>query len=194
MMKLRFSVTPPARVVLGVFSLALLSLAGQAHHNSQAEFGPFGSDTIYVEGTIVDINWANPHISIDIQTTGGDLPAGENWRLVSHPVQIMIAYGFTREEFNEGDSVELLGWTNLRGAPMIWPRAIRVNDGPLKSNLRFTDMIDIARGVFESMGIEPAANLNGSPPERSGPETVRKLAEMGLLDDDGLMIWPPGNR
>ena len=194
MMKRRFSVAPPAGVVLGFASLALLSLTGQAHHSSQAEFGPFGSETIYVEGTIVAVNWANPHISIDIQTTGGELPAGENWRLVSHPVQIMIAYGFTREEFNEGDSVELLGWTNLRGAPMIWPRAIRVNDGPLKSNLRFTDMIDIAKGVFESMGIEPAANLNGSPPARSGTETVEKLGEMGLLDADGLMIWPPGNR
>jgi len=52
-------------------------------------------------------------------------------------------------------------------------------------------MIDIAKGVFEDMNIVPAANLNGSPPERAGADTVRKLAEMGLLDDDGLMIWPP---
>jgi Family of unknown function (DUF6152) len=176
---------------------AALSLAAapfasvHAHHNSQAEFGAFGSDTIYVEGTIVAINWANPHISIDIQTTGGDLPAGENWRLVSHPVQIMIDYGFTREEFAVGDSVKLLGWTHLRKQPLIWPRAIQVNDGPMRSNLRFTDMIDIAKGTFSSMGIEPPLNLNGSPPERAGEETVKKLAEMGLLDEKGLMIWPP---
>lgn len=162
-----------------------------AHHNSQAEFGAFGSETIYVEGTIVDINWGNPHISIDIMTTGGELPAGENWRLVSHPIQIMNAYGFEREEFAVGDSVKLLGWKHVRDQPLIWPRAIQVNDGPLKSNLRFTDMIDIAKGVFESMHIQPAANLNGSPPERSGAETVAKLKEMGLIDDDGLMIWPP---
>lgn len=174
-----------------VTGLIVWSVGAQAHHNSQAEFGPFGSDTIHVEGTIVAVNWSNPHISIDIRTTGGDLPAGENWRLVSHPVQIMVAYGFAREEFSVGDEVELLGWTNLRGAPQIWPRAIRVNDGPLKSNLRFTDMIDIAKGVFESMNIQPAANLNGSPPERAGAETVATLRDMGLLDDDGLMIWPP---
>lgn len=179
---------------LGAVGIAAMSVAAHAHHNSQAEFGPFGSDTVYVEGTIVAINWANPHISIDIRTTGGELPAGENWRLVSHPVLIMLDYGFTREEFSEGDSVRLLGWKNLRGAPQIWPRAIQVNDGPLKSNLRFTDMIDIGKGVFESMGIQPAANLNGSPPARAGTETVQKLSEMGLLDDEGLMIWPPGNR
>jgi Family of unknown function (DUF6152) len=177
-----------------VCAAALMLVAGPravAHHNSQAEFGPFGSDTVYVEGTIVDINWGNPHISIDIQTTGGDLPADENWRLVSHPVQIMIDYGFSREEFHIGDRVKLLGWTHLRKQPLMWPRAIQVNDGPLKSNLRFTDMIDIANGTFESMNIQPAANLNGSAPERSGAETVEKLKQMGLIDADGKMIWPP---
>jgi len=182
------------RPLFALLAGAVLSLSMQlahAHHNSQAEFGAFGSDTIYVEGRIVAINWANPHISIDIETTGGDLAAGQNWRLVSHPVQIMIDYGFAREEFEVGDSVRLLGWKNLRGAPQIWPRAIQINDGPLKSNLRFTDMIDIAKGRFEAMGIVPAANLNGSPPERAGADTVAKLAEMGLLDADGRMIWPP---
>lgn len=192
-MNLRESLMPPTLAIVAAL-LALPPSSGLAHHNSQAEFGPFGSDTIHVQGTIVAVNWTNPHISIDIQTTGGDLPAGQNWRLVSHPVQIMIDYGFTREEFAVGDRVDLLGWKNLRGAPQIWPRAIQVNDGPLKSNLRFTDMIDIAKGVFESMNIQPAANLNGSPPQRAGTDTVQKLAEMGLLDADGLVIWPPGER
>ena len=77
---------------------------------------------------------------------------------------------------------------------MIWPRAIQVNDGPMRSNLRFTDMIDIAKGVFENMNIVPAANLNGSAPQRAGAETVERLAEMGLLDADGMMIWPPPDR
>jgi len=163
----------------------------QAHHSSQAEYGPFGSETMFVEGTIVSIRWANPHVSFDMQTTGGDIPAGENWRFESHPINIMIAYGFAREDFNVGDDVRIIGWKSLRGAPMIWPRAVQVNDGPMRSNLRFTDMIDIAKGDFEAMNIVPAANLNGSPPERSGTETVRTLAEMGLIDEDGLMIWPP---
>lgn len=180
-----------APMVVTAAALVLLSAGVFAHHNSQAEFGAFGSDTIAVEGTIVNINWANPHISIDIRTTGGELPAGQNWRLVSHPIQIMNDYGFVREEFAVGDHVKLLGWKNVRGAPQIWPRAIQVNDGPLKSNLRFTDMIDIAKGTFEAMHIRPAANLNGSPPARAGAETVAKLKEMGLIDEKGLMIWPP---
>ena len=180
-----------ALMTLMAAGFALHATGAYAHHNSQAEFGAFGSDTILVEGTIVDVHWSNPHINIDIRTTGGELPAGQNWRLVSHPVQIMVDYGFVREEFAVGDRVKVLGWKNVRGAPQIWPRAIQVNDGPLKSNLRFTDMIDIAKGTFEAMHIQPAANLNGSPPERAGPETVAKLKQMGLIDEKGLMIWPP---
>ena len=190
-MKSSRSIEKCAALALTGAVLALVAPATGAHHDSQAEFGAFGSETMRVEGTIVDVNWANPHISIAIETTGGDIPAGQHWRLVSHPIQIMIAYGFAREEFNVGDRVTVLGWKNLRGTPEIWPRAIRVNDGPMKSNLRFTDMIDIAKGVFASMNIEPAANLNGSAPERAGAETVEKLRAMGLLDADGLMVWPP---
>jgi len=175
--------------ILGV--LAAASSTVDAHHSSQAEFGPFGSETIYVEATIVGINWTNPHISIDVQTTGGDLPAAENWRLVSHPTRIMEEYGLQRGDFAVGDRVKLHGWTHLRKQPLIWPRAIQVNDGPMRSNLRFTDMIDIANGVFEAMNIVAPLNLNGSPPERAGAETVEKLRAMGLLDEDGRMIWPP---
>lgn len=193
-MKSSRSIEKSAALALTAVVMALVAAATYAHHDSQAEFGAFGSETMQVVGTIVAVNWTNPHISIDIETTGGDIPAGQNWRLVSHPIQIMIAYGFAREEFNAGDRVTVLGWKNLRGTPEIWPRAIRVNDGPMKSNLRFTDMIDIAKGVFASMNIQPAANLNGSPPERAGAETVEKLRTMGLLDADGLMVWPPPGR
>ena len=174
-----------------ILAAALVSGSAAAHHNSQAEFGPFGGPTIMVEGDIVAINWSNPHISIDMKTTGGELEAGKNWRIVSHPIRIMEEYGFKREDFAVGDHLKLIAWTHIRNQPLIWPRAIQVNDGPMRSNLRFTDMIDIASGRFESMGIEPPLNLNGSPPERSGAETVEKLREMGLIDADGKMIWPP---
>ena len=70
----------------------------------------------------------------------------------------------------------------MRGINHLWPRALQVNDGPMKSNLRYTDMIDIGNGTFAALGIQPAANLNGSAPIRAGTATVKKLGEMGLLD------------
>ena len=177
-----------------VLALATFASLAHAHHNSQAEFGPFASPTIYVEARIIDIHWGNPHISMDVEITGGDIPAGQKWRLVSHPIRIMEEYGFQRADFAVGDSLRLYTWTHVRKQPLMWPRAIQVNDGPMRSNLRFTDMIDIANGTFESLNIEAPLNLNGSPPQRAGPETVAKLKEMGLIDVNGLMIWPPPGR
>lgn len=167
-----------------------LSVPALAHHNTQAEYGTFDSPYLYVEARITDIHWGNPHIRMDVEITGGDLPAGESWTLNSHPVRVQNDYGFTREEFEEGDRLKLYAWTHVRGIPQLWPRAIAVNDGPMKSNLRFTDMIEIANGEFEAKKIEPSANLDGSPPERAGKATVEKLEAMGLLDENGAMIWP----
>jgi len=180
-----------------IISLILLvSAQVTAHHNTQAEYGAFGSDFITVEGVITDIRWANPHIQVDLEVTGGELPEseiGSTWVMNSHPIAIMIAYGFEKEEFQVGDTLHLLTWRHVRGIDHLWPRAIQINDGPLKSNLRFTDMIDIADGTFDALGITPAANLNGSSPQRSGLQTVRKLEALGYLDEDGNMIWPlPG--
>ena len=122
-----------ARAVGAVAGVLVAVVAAQvplasAHHNSQAEYGPFGSPTMYVEGTIQRINWGNPHVSFDMVTTGGDIPAGEKWRFESHPIRIMNEYGFEREDFAVGDHVKIIGWKSVRGQPLIWPRAIQVND------------------------------------------------------------------
>jgi len=169
----------------------LFTSALYAHHSSQAQFGEFGSNTKTFEGKIARISWGNPHITMDVEITGGDLPAGSKWRLLSHPTGVQEAYGFSKDEFAVGDTIRIIGWLGLRNQPVFWPRAIQVNDGPMKSNLRFTDMIDIANGTFAAMNIQASANLNGSPPTRAGEEVTAKLREMGLLDSDGNVIWPP---
>jgi hypothetical protein len=173
------------------FLLALLPVSALlAHHNTQSEFGSFDSPTYEVEGTISRIVWGNPHIAIEVVITAGDIPAGEKWRVASHPVQVQIDHGFVKEDFAVGDTIRMHAWKHIRGLPQLWPRAIQVNDGPMKSNMRFTDMIDIARGTFADMNIVPAANLNGSPSARAGEKAVESLRQMGLLDAEDNMIWP----
>jgi Family of unknown function (DUF6152) len=173
------------------FAVCLLPLqCVQAHHNTQAEFGAFDSPTVYVEGKISRVIWGNPHIAIEFITTGGDIPAGQKWRVASHPVQIQIDHGFAKEDFHEGDVIKMQAWKHIRGIPQVWPRAVQINDGPMRSNMRFADMIDIAKGVFAQMNIVAAANLNGSPSARAGEQYVAKLRELGVLDAQGVMIWP----
>lgn len=170
-------------------SLCPVSIA-LAHHNTQAEYGNFDTDTLYIEGVIGKVQWGNPHISIDMVVTGGDLPVGETWKIASHPVQIQIDHGFAKEEFVEGTPIKLRAWKHRTGQMSLWPRAMQIGNGPMKSNMRFADMIDIAKGKFAAMNIVPAANLNGSPSVRAGEPYVAKLKEMGLVDAEGNMHWP----
>lgn len=181
------------KTLASAFVAVTMLFAGSlfAHHSSQAQFGEFGSNTKTFQGRIVNINWGNPHITMDIEITGGEIPAGEKWRLQSHPTGVQEAYGFSRSDFAVGDNITVIGWVGLRNQPVFWPRAIQINDGPMRSNLRFTDMIDIANGTFAAKNIQPPANLNGASPLRAGADVAARLGEMGLLDEDGNVIWPP---
>jgi hypothetical protein len=169
---------------LTIFLLPFSSL--YAHHNTHSEFGWFDTPTMSFEGKIVKIAWGNPHVAIDVENS-----VGEKWRLVSHPINVTNTHGFKKEQFAVGDTLKVIGWKHLRGKPLIWLRAIQNGDGPMLSIMRFSDMQDIANGTLEQLNITPAASLAGSSPQRAGPEAVKKLGEMGLLDDEGLVIWPP---
>jgi len=161
-----------------------------AHHNLRAEFGPFESETVYAEGRIVGIKWGNPHVAINIEITGGELAVGEKWQLQGHALQGMTGnYGFSEEDFVVGKNIRVHGYLNLRGRPVLFPRALQVEDGPMRSAQRYRDFIDIANGVFEDTNIVPP-NLNGATVTLLDQEIVQRLGEMGLLDESGRMIWP----
>ena len=177
--------------------LALLGLAftisavALAHHSVPAEYGDSGTPTHYIEGTVARVMWGNPHIFINIVTSGGEVPAGENWRLTTHPINVMEqTYGFAADDFAEGDRVRVHGWFHLRGQPLFQIRAISVNDGPMLSTLRFSDLRDIVNGTLQGKQIVPTRNINGTSPGRAGPEAVAGLRELGYLDADGNVNLP----
>ncbi len=179
-----------ANLALLGFALVLAGIA-KAHHSVPAEYGDSSTPYNYIEGTIQRVAWANPHIFINMSTTGGDLEAGENWRLTTHPVNIMTGtYGFEANEFAVGDSVKVYGWFHLRGQPLFQIRAISINDGPMRSTLRFTDLREIVSGKLQDSGIVPTEYINGTDPGRAGPEAVAGLHELGYLDEDGNVNLP----
>ena len=169
----------------------LISAFAGAHHSVPAEYGDSGTPTHYIEGTITGVMWANPHIFINLVSSGGEVPAGENWRLTTHPINVMTeTYGFENDDFAEGDTVRVHGWFHLRGQPLFQIRAISVNEGPMLSTLRFSDLRDIVNGSLAAKQIVPTTHINGTSPGRAGVETVRKLGEMGYLDEDGNVRLP----
>lgn len=179
---------------LSLLSLFLLMpLVAGAHHSVPAEYGPSSTPTHYIEGRIVKVMWRNPHIYINIESTGGELEPGQNWRLTTHPIHIAEGtYGFSKDEFYVGDTVKVHGWFHLRKQPLFHIRAIAINEGPMRSMLRFADLRDIIAGTFKSKGIKPTTTLHGSDPSRIGEENVARLAAMGWIDDDGMVKVPEG--
>jgi hypothetical protein len=162
-----------------------------AHHSVPGEFGPSSRETVYVEGEVVKIMWRNPHVFINFRTTGGAVDAGQNWRLTTHPIHILQdTYDFHQEQIAVGDTLRMHGWTHLRGQPMFHPRALQVNDGPMRSLLRFADARDIVAGTFDAKGIVPTKSFDGSDPARAGQETVNGLRELGFLDENDMIKLP----
>ena len=177
-----------------LIALCLLLVAGPAfaHHSVPGEFGDSSRPTTWMEGEIVKIIWRNPHIFLNIRTTSGDgVEAGENWRVTSHPTHIMDeTYDFRADQFAVGDVIRMHGWKHLRGQPLFHPRAMQINDGTMRSLLRFADARDIVAGTLIEKGIVPTKTLDGSNPGRAGKETVDGLRAMGFLDENNHIKLP----
>ena len=171
-----------------IAALCSLPALVSAHHSVPAEFG---SDTPirFMEAKVVSLKWGNPHIFINVETVSGDVPAGENWRLTAHPVNIMSdTYGIEGSDFKPGDTVRVYGRLHIRQQPLMQIRAIAINDGPMRSALEHRDLQDLASGDLEKLGIVPSPSLEGSEVNRRvGPDTVEILKQKGLVDDNNIV-------
>lgn len=96
-------------IVIGLGMIALLHPAW-AHH-SQAEF-----DTSMVhdlEGEIVSIHWANPHVEIGLSITGAD-GTEELWELESQDINSLGRRGVSRDFVAVGQIVRAAGFVSTR--------------------------------------------------------------------------------
>ena len=62
------------------------------------------SRTETVSGTVKAFNWTNPHVSVEIITEGGQLPAGL-WTLEASSPGVMTRSGWDKRSFGPGDKI-----------------------------------------------------------------------------------------
>ena len=109
------------RCAVGVFVCvaALLSSPVSAHHSVSGQFDV--TKTLVLEGTVVKVEWANPHIYIHLKVKEA---SGQEvvWLLGTVPVGMARAAGITKEELFAGgqpvkmstyparDGTKHLGW------------------------------------------------------------------------------------
>lgn len=92
----------------------LISSAAQAHH-SNAEYDR--SALRELEGELVGVAWANPHIAFKLRTVN-DAGAAQEWELAGLPVALLEKAGLWGGMFAVGDRVKVAGYASRRRAAM----------------------------------------------------------------------------
>ena len=92
----------------------LLPCAAQAHH-SNVEYDR--SVLRELEGELVGVAWANPHIAFRLRTVS-DSGAVEDWELAGLPIALLEKAGLSKSMFAVGDRVKAAGYVSRRRAAM----------------------------------------------------------------------------
>ena len=91
-----------------------VSCAAHAHH-SNAEYDR--SALRELEGELVGVAWANPHIAFKLRTVNS-AGAIEDWELAGLPIALLEKAGLSGSMFAVGDRVKVAGYTSRRRAAM----------------------------------------------------------------------------
>jgi hypothetical protein len=104
-------------VIAIAFSIALLACGSSilAHH-SMAGFDP--NKQVTIEGTVVQVNWTNPHslFYVEGKVAGGDAPV-KKWIFEGPAPTGLMKAGWTKESLNVGDKITATGNPSKGGLP-----------------------------------------------------------------------------
>jgi len=179
------------RYGLGLLAISIV-FAGvplAAHHAIAAKFDP--NKTVTLNGTVVGIDWANPHVHLLVDVK--DTARITNWAIeLESPVDLQRG-GWTRETLKPGDVVTIQGLSAKDGSKQAWANSIVVAG----TNKRVFTLTAAPRR--DSQPAKPAPRwpdgqprLGPSPGERGywGNPSSTALVQAGAnvqMDGDGLL-------
>ena len=138
-----------AVVVFGVGILSVFAAApAWAHHAFAAEFD--ANSPIELNGTVVRMEWVNPHTWIHIDVTQPD-GSQERWMIEGGPPTSLLRRGFTKASLLAGTEVFVAGF--------------RAKDGSQKANGRDVTFADGSKLFLGSSGT--GAPRDGRDPTES---------------------------
>lgn len=127
------------RAVLVILASWLLSWAAHAHH-SNAEYDR--SALRELEGELVGVAWANPHVAFKLRTVS-DAGVVEDWELGGLPIGLLEQAGLAKSMFAVGDRVKVAGYPSRRRAAMLVNNLLMPNGQEAlfypESRLRWSD-------------------------------------------------------
>jgi hypothetical protein len=116
------------RILKAVLILAVAALGTQtfAHHSFYAEFD--ASKEVVLEGTVVEMEWKNPHswLVINVANAQGQT---EEWRIEGGSPNVLMRLGWTRDSLPAGTRVKVSGFQAKDGSHRASSRSLEFPDG-----------------------------------------------------------------
>jgi hypothetical protein len=123
------------RVLCGVAAIAALvasTVPLAAHHSFAAEFD--ANRPLTVTGTVVRLEWTNPHARLVIEATENDKPVMENgkpviWDFELGPPNGLMRNGWRRDSLKQGHKVTISGFHSKTQPHIANARTVTLADG-----------------------------------------------------------------
>ena len=108
----------------GLLMAAALPMA--AHHSFSAEFD--GTKQVTLEGTVVQMEWVNPHswLTIDVPKPDGTV---ERWRIEGGSPSVLLRLGWNRNSLPTGTKIKVIAFQAKDGQFRASSRDIEFPDG-----------------------------------------------------------------
>ena len=104
-----------------------------AHHGRGNTYDT--SRQVEIDGTITEVLWRNPHISIFVDVTDDD-GLVTNWRIEHSPIHRLAQQGYNRNTLKPGMEVTVIINPGTDGVPVGLCFGVILEDGTLIMNLR----------------------------------------------------------
>jgi Family of unknown function (DUF6152) len=91
---------------VAVFAMVAAGISQVAAHHSASMFD--FSRTMTVKGSVVELRWVNPHVTLTLNGAVGDEPAAEWLMETTSPGNLVRVGGWRRDVVKPGDQVEIV--------------------------------------------------------------------------------------
>jgi hypothetical protein len=114
------------KVFASVATLMAAALPGAAHHSFSAEFDT--NKKVTLEGTVVKLEWVNPHSWLDIDVPKPDGTV-EHWRLEGGSPGVLLRLGWNKNSLPAGTKIKVTAYQAKDGEFRGSTREIEFPDG-----------------------------------------------------------------